>query len=325
MLCHTTDDFAANTLSIQASLAGKDHVAVSQQTVEIDQLQHSFDSGLKFRSKEGYHAGAETACGTGTRDRCHRAAQLRFNRMTQCNELLVQKGGHLLISSLLRGENISGSGRTVQRIINITHGREGNISKELLGFLKADPGNLIQISTHRDETAAISPSEFYAQSGGASAAAIIGATAAKAEQNFPISVLHSMTDHLPHSVRTGFAGVFPTLYLGQPGGGCHLDDSLSARQLQITGGDLLVIRTRYRHRDQLSATGFMEAGYRAFPPVCNRNLDETAAREIMGQPLLHDFDFYQTLLKNPMYTNEDVEDVVPGYQSGGYVAIIAHK
>ena len=39
----------------------------------------------------------------------------------------------------------------------------------------------------------------------------------------------------------------------------------------------------------------------------------------------HDFDFYQTLLKNPMYTNEDVEDVAPGYQSGGYVAIIAHK
>ena len=39
----------------------------------------------------------------------------------------------------------------------------------------------------------------------------------------------------------------------------------------------------------------------------------------------HDFDFYQTLLKNPMYTNEDVEDVVPGYQSGGYVAIVAHK
>ena len=31
------------------------------------------------------------------------------------------------------------------------------------------------------------------------------------------------------------------------------------------------------------------------------------------------------LLKNPMYTNEDAEDVVPGYQSGGYVAIIAHK
>ena len=38
-----------------------------------------------------------------------------------------------------------------------------------------------------------------------------------------------------------------------------------------------------------------------------------------------DFAFYQTLLRNPMYTNEVVEDVVPGYQSGGYVAIIAHK
>ena len=39
----------------------------------------------------------------------------------------------------------------------------------------------------------------------------------------------------------------------------------------------------------------------------------------------HDFDYCQTLLKNPMYTNEDDEDAVPGYQSGGYVAIIARK
>ena len=39
----------------------------------------------------------------------------------------------------------------------------------------------------------------------------------------------------------------------------------------------------------------------------------------------HDFDFYQTLLRNPMYTNEEVEEVVPGYKSGGYIAIIAHK
>lgn len=39
----------------------------------------------------------------------------------------------------------------------------------------------------------------------------------------------------------------------------------------------------------------------------------------------HDFEFYQTLLRNPMYTNEVAEGVVPGYQSGGYVAIIAHK
>ena len=48
-------------------------------------------------------------------------------------------------------------------------------------------------------------------------------------------------------------------------------------------------------------------------------------RDVLKALGFHDFDFYQTLLKNPMYTNEDVEDVVPGYQSGGYVAIIAHK
>ena len=38
-----------------------------------------------------------------------------------------------------------------------------------------------------------------------------------------------------------------------------------------------------------------------------------------------EFSFYQTLVKNPMYTNEEPEEVVAGYKSGGYVAIIAAK
>lgn len=37
------------------------------------------------------------------------------------------------------------------------------------------------------------------------------------------------------------------------------------------------------------------------------------------------FRFYQTLIRNPMYTNEEPEEVLEGYKSGGYVAIIAEK
>lgn len=37
------------------------------------------------------------------------------------------------------------------------------------------------------------------------------------------------------------------------------------------------------------------------------------------------FEFWQTLVKNPLYTNEAPEDVVEGYKSGGYVAIVAEK
>ena len=40
---------------------------------------------------------------------------------------------------------------------------------------------------------------------------------------------------------------------------------------------------------------------------------------------VRDFSFYQTLIKNPLYTNEEPEEVSEGYQSGGYVAIIARK
>lgn len=37
------------------------------------------------------------------------------------------------------------------------------------------------------------------------------------------------------------------------------------------------------------------------------------------------FSYYQTLIKNPLYTNEEPEEVSEGYKSGGYVAIIAEK
>lgn len=37
------------------------------------------------------------------------------------------------------------------------------------------------------------------------------------------------------------------------------------------------------------------------------------------------FTFYQTLIRNPLYTNEEPEEVAEGYKSGGYVAIIAEK
>ena len=37
------------------------------------------------------------------------------------------------------------------------------------------------------------------------------------------------------------------------------------------------------------------------------------------------FSFSQTLVKNPLYTNEEPEEVVEGYKSGGYVAIVAYK
>ena len=40
---------------------------------------------------------------------------------------------------------------------------------------------------------------------------------------------------------------------------------------------------------------------------------------------MKNFNFYQTLIKNPMYTSEEVEEVKEGYKSGGYVAIIGEK
>ena len=47
--------------------------------------------------------------------------------------------------------------------------------------------------------------------------------------------------------------------------------------------------------------------------------------EVLKNLGIEKFDFYQTLIKNPMYTNEEPEEVVEGYKSGGYVAIIAQK
>ncbi len=47
--------------------------------------------------------------------------------------------------------------------------------------------------------------------------------------------------------------------------------------------------------------------------------------EILKALGIRSFSFYQTLIKNPLYTNEEPEEVSEGYKSGGYVAIIAEK
>jgi SAM-dependent methyltransferase len=46
---------------------------------------------------------------------------------------------------------------------------------------------------------------------------------------------------------------------------------------------------------------------------------------VLKETGLRDFAFYQTLIKNPLYSNEGPEEVSAGYKSGGYVAIIARK
>ena len=47
--------------------------------------------------------------------------------------------------------------------------------------------------------------------------------------------------------------------------------------------------------------------------------------DVMKSLGVNRFSFYQTLVKNPLYTNEEPEDVIEGYKSGGYVAIIGEK
>ncbi len=46
---------------------------------------------------------------------------------------------------------------------------------------------------------------------------------------------------------------------------------------------------------------------------------------ILKELNMKDFEYYQTLQKNPMYTNEEIEEAIEGYKKGGYVSIIASK
>ena len=51
-------------------------------------------------------------------------------------------------------------------------------------------------------------------------------------------------------------------------------------------------------------------------------LNTTLKVSLFDKMQFHSFSFYQTLTRNPMYTNEEPEEVSEGYKSGGYVAII---
>ncbi len=47
--------------------------------------------------------------------------------------------------------------------------------------------------------------------------------------------------------------------------------------------------------------------------------------EVLKKVGFKDFDFYQTLVKNPVYTDDEIEETISGYEKGSYVAIIGKK
>lgn len=56
--------------------------------------------------------------------------------------------------------------------------------------------------------------------------------------------------------------------------------------------------------------------------VWHTNLAKLEIIEDLGMTHIHT---YQTLVQNPVFSNQDIEPVIKGYQQGGYVAIIATK
>lgn len=47
--------------------------------------------------------------------------------------------------------------------------------------------------------------------------------------------------------------------------------------------------------------------------------------ELLKEVGITRFEYYQTLLNNPLYSNSEVEEIVEGYKKGGFVAIIGYK
>lgn len=75
---------------------------------------------------------------------------------------------------------------------------------------------------------------------------------------------------------------------------------------------------------------FLEGAMPALPyplPLAKSGIWHTTEEKIqvLKDLGIEDFTYYQTLIKNPLYTNEEPEEVAEGYKSGGYVAIIAKK
>ncbi len=60
--------------------------------------------------------------------------------------------------------------------------------------------------------------------------------------------------------------------------------------------------------------------------VKNANWHSAEERvEILKKIGVSRFEYYQTLTNNPLYQNDEVEEVLEGYKKGSYVAIIAYK
>lgn len=113
---------------------------------------------------------------------------------------MIQPLHHRLVRTLLRGKDIGGAIRTIQRIFHVAHDCDTNARQQFFRLGDIEVPNISQSPAHWDECISVLAIETCSQSRGAPAAAVVGGAAADPQQDVFAAVFHRVKDYLPYAV-----------------------------------------------------------------------------------------------------------------------------
>ena len=251
-------------------------------------VEHGLRAHLQLRAKERHHARAHAASRTATRQVEHVGSQVALHDGRQVRQASVEHA-HLLGSrTLLRAKDGGGAGRAAQGVVDVAHGDDLDVADARVHARDVDARDVGKRAAHRQELRAGSVVELDAARRSHAHAALVGAAAAQAHDDFLGTMVERVEQKLAHAKGRGLVSSAILPNKGKASRSRHLDDSRAVVEHAIESLDRLAIGTAHLARDALTGISSQKGIYRSLAAVGHRNRVDMHLGKTLLQRLGHD-------------------------------------
>ncbi|MNS92623.1 hypothetical protein D3C72_1267660 [compost metagenome] len=268
-------------LAVDAPFPCDDEIRVGYFIGQLQGFDHYLDAGLELGPEQADQGGAHATGGARPRQFLHLLAEGQLDAVGVVGQIGVQLGHHLGGRPLLRAEHGGGAFRAAQRVVHVTGHLDDQLAQAGIQPAQIDARQLTQGPTAQGNRAAIGLEQLAAERLDHAGTAVVGGTAADAEDEVSDPHLQRGQDQLA-SAEAGGEQRIALLRCHQmdTGGRRHLDDGTLAITQQADETLHLVAKGRGHLDRQYVTTGGIHQGlHRALAAIGHGQFDIGGIRQ----------------------------------------------
>lgn len=270
---------AHSRLLVHAPLACDEQVGLGECLLDADGREDELAAWGQCAVQEGVEGKAKPAGGTGSGHLLPLDAAGFFGQLGKVMDVVVHARDDCLGGTFLRPEDIGAAFRPAERIGDVAGNLECAILKAGVGLRRVDLRHIGKVAARDAGAAAVCLQEAEAECREHAEAAVVGRTAADADDEMAAARVDSREDELAEPVRRRVERVaLFRRHKGKPRGIRHLDDSsLRVRQEPVAALDFRAEWPGDRRLDNAAVQPLCHSVYRPFTAVGQREYGDDIA------------------------------------------------